>query len=492
MQHHWLSFIRTTVLGFAVVVSADAFDVAVHCNDSSSAWLSLSVLKGRKTDKPWRQLLGTISPKKRRIISTAPGVQLIVSSGALEFNFSMQETGAVTCDVKEAELQCDVHRGPGVRNDDLDRYVGLCVFGESTYAGERDLRFLNCLAPCELTCEKQELPNISVESFLKISDLNGRADLLPFGHVAYTKNLTLILQQSYDPEFISSHRSCSTKLGDAVLTHCLPSGLRLLGWNCAENCRYECMAQNRITRRENSEQTVHYYGKWPFLRVLGIQELLSSAFSLLNGAPHFWFLASGSPWKHPCKGQRDTHLWTAFAAVHVNTWLQSALFHARDTPLFETLDYYSATLGLAMHLACAIAFNLPESWSMPRAMAAAFTPIFLGWAALISYQSFVSFDYEGNMMVAVSLGVGAGVAWLTWFVRHLEECRNFAWKVLVAILLPLLALPFELLDFPPIGDLLDAHAIWHLGTVPMQFLTYHIVLLRMREAAAHKKAAKIE
>ena len=45
-----------------------------------------------------------------------------------------------------------------------------------------------------------------------------------------------------------------------------------------------------------------------------------------------------------------------------------------------------------------------------------------------------------------------------------------------------MAVPLELLDFPPFWDLLDAHALWHLCTVPVQFIIYDCLLAKMQHA----------
>lgn len=42
--------------------------------------------------------------------------------------------------------------------------------------------------------------------------------------------------------------------------------LRLTGWTCADECRYDCMM--RVTRRAMFEgkEVTQFYGKWPFER----------------------------------------------------------------------------------------------------------------------------------------------------------------------------------------------------------------------------------
>lgn len=64
--------------------------------------------------------------------------------------------------------------------------------------------------------------------------------------------------------------------------------------------------------------------------------------------------------------------------------------------------------------------------------------------------------------------------WLCWCWqnrRTLPYCRKCS---LVVLLLHGLAL-LELLDFPPMLWILDAHAVWHLSTIPVHFLFYRFV-----------------
>lgn len=360
---------------------------------------------------------------------------------------------------------------------------GKLISGESTYAGDRDVRYLNCLVPCEFVCE---FPTVNGAALLghrlvsrhwkTVEDL-GRADLFPQGKQMYSKQLLHNLQRAQEalnrttpPDVDTNLDAVGTK--HAIQTEKLPLVLRFWHWNCAENCRYECMVENRAVREQGGEQTVHYYGKWPFTRVVGVQELFSSFFSLLNGVPHLLFILQGRSCRDPFCRWRLAPMVLLWAAVNCNTWLQSTLFHARETPLTELLDYHSATLGLAVNVALAVIVNLPTQWSLRF-----WAPVVIGvilsfWVHHIWYLSFVTFDYSYNMKVAVCLGVFAISFWIYWCIRHPYE---FVWKILVVIFGPLAILPLELLDFPPLGGLVDAHALWHLGTIPLPFLFYNFL-----------------
>uniref|UniRef100_A0A672L7D2 Post-GPI attachment to proteins factor 3 n=1 Tax=Sinocyclocheilus grahami TaxID=75366 RepID=A0A672L7D2_SINGR len=61
--------------------------------------------------------------------------------------------------------------------------------------------------------------------------------------------------------------------------------------------------------------------------------------------------------------------------------------------------------------------------------------------------------------------------WLCWCWLN-RRILPYWWKCgMVVLLLHGLAL-LELLDFPPLFWVLDAHAVWHLSTVPVHFLFY--------------------
>ncbi|KAG2229273.1 hypothetical protein INT48_003867 [Thamnidium elegans] len=65
--------------------------------------------------------------------------------------------------------------------------------------------------------------------------------------------------------------------------------LRLFNWNCPEDCRYVCSQQMTDTAQEQGLEIYQYYGKWPFYRLLGMQEPASVFFSIGNGLVHLYY-----------------------------------------------------------------------------------------------------------------------------------------------------------------------------------------------------------
>lgn len=70
------------------------------------------------------------------------------------------------------------------------------------------------------------------------------------------------------------------------------------------------------------------------------------------------------------------------------------------------------------------------------------------------------------------------LAWCLWNRRRLPHVR----KCLVVVLLLQGLSLLELLDFPPFFWVLDAHAIWHISTIPVHALFFRWVLLPAQRA----------
>lgn len=238
---------------------------------------------------------------------------------------------------------------------------------------------------------------------------------------------------------------------------------RVLLWDQRAECKYQCMRQDTKQRRHQGLRTLQYYGKWPFVRVLGMQEPLSVVSSVLNAVAHwrgFFAFYAGVHWR-----QRNL-LHILFLYLNTVCWGLSALFHTRDTWLTERLDYFGAAALVIYGTYMAVATVFPWTTRQRVRMAIAFVAFYLYHVTRLS----IHFDYGYNMRILVCFGL---VFNLTWIVGYLGKRLHdpLAWKVPTAMLL---AGAFELYDFAPIGDFLDAHALWHVLTIPLGYLWWKV------------------
>jgi post-GPI attachment to proteins factor 3 len=247
------------------------------------------------------------------------------------------------------------------------------------------------------------------------------------------------------------------------------------------------MHQNRVMRQVQGEPVVQYHGKWPFVRVLGMQELFSVLFSVGNAVPHLLFLSWLYRFEAKSSKRRTLSLtasdhgqsvslrfrwhWAAFAVCGCNAWLWSTVFHARDTDVTEKLDYFSALLLIVSGLWVAVVRTFDVRSLRAQLLAALAIGAF--YCYHVGYLWLVHFDYGYNMAVNVAAGLLSSALWLRWL--YAQRARPYAKKFVLAIVVvyPLVAL--ELLDFAPLGLLVDAHALWHGATIPCGFLFYSAV-----------------
>lgn len=297
-----------------------------------------------------------------------------------------------------------------------------------------------------------------------------------------------------------------------------PPALQLARWDCRADCAYHCMwarerqkQQQHAARQQQSSAgggtaagkpppVIKYFGKWPFIRVLGMQELASVFFSLLNLAAHAHCLhrllamhtsltaaapsggSSGSPLRAnggnagaaagtTAGGYPYLWAWVLYACASMNAWIWSSVFHNRDTPVTERLDYL---VGANVLVAVSLLTTLVRVGGLataPRAGAAA-AVVALGLLCHYHYMLYVKFDYSYNMALCISLGVAQGLTWLVWVTRVRHPGRRHMYLFLAAVHVAML---LEVLDFPPLGRLVDAHALWHAATVPLTYVWYAFV-----------------
>ncbi|KAJ2451714.1 hypothetical protein EV183_003430 [Coemansia sp. RSA 2336] len=238
--------------------------------------------------------------------------------------------------------------------------------------------------------------------------------------------------------------------------------LRLLFWDCKSNCDYSC--QRHITRQaQMAGRPVHqYHGKWPFVRVLGVQEPASVLFSIMNGVMHVrsWKLVQSLPRIHPMRR------WlSVFVVLGTWSWFCSAVFHTRDFPLTEKLDYFSAGLNvLYIFFLGTVRMLRLSSWRQTRVVALACA---IPYLLHVGYLSFVRFDYGYNMMANAIVGLLSNFVWFAVTVQAYRNGQPFWWKPALLIVLTDLAFSLEAFDFPPFADTLDAHSLWHAATIPI-------------------------
>ncbi|CAK7291144.1 post-GPI attachment to proteins factor 3 isoform X2 [Canis lupus baileyi] len=195
-----------------------------------------------------------------------------------------------------------------------------------------------------------------------------------------------------------------------------PIYMSLAGWTCQDDCKYECMWVTVGLYLKEGHKVPQFHGK-----------------------------------------------------VSLNAWFWSTVFHTKDTDLTEKMDYFCASTVIlhSIYLCCVRTVGLQHP-----AVASAFRALLLLMlTAHVSYLSLVHFDYGYNLAANVAIGLVNVVWWLAWCLRNLRRLPHVRKCMVVVLLLQGLSL-LELLDFPPFFWVLDAHAIWHISTIPVHVLFF--------------------
>ncbi|KAI8463434.1 MAG: Per1-like-domain-containing protein [Monoraphidium minutum] len=268
-------------------------------------------------------------------------------------------------------------------------------------------------------------------------------------------------------------RACALACPQNAPAFVPPPALRAARWDCAADCAYHCMWAEERRRAAAREGPIwKYFGKWPFVRVLGAQEIASVALSAANLAAHAGAGTAAATAAGAAPGGAYPYAWTwwLYGGASANAWLWSCVFHVRDTRTTERLDYFSADFLVASGLLVALTRTL--RLTARRRLLPAAAAVGLGLLYHIHFMAFVKFDYGYNMAVCIAAGVATAAAWVGWAAaaRHPARSRAFAFIAAVHA-----AMALEVLDFPPAGGLLDAHALWHAATAPLTLIWYSFV-----------------
>jgi hypothetical protein len=256
--------------------------------------------------------------------------------------------------------------------------------------------------------------------------------------------------------------------------------LAFTAWTCEDDCKYSCMRADLAVIKATGARIVQYYGKWPFIRVAGAQEIFSVIFSLGNLVANlygfFWIYRKS--WLKMRRTEREAYTWMdrlhrAVLVVNCNAWLQSAVFHYRDLWLTERLDYFSACLLICSTLPVAV-IRTRQLKNLTRQLAV-LLPIAALYLHHIWYMTFVSFDYGYNIKFNATIGALSNCVWMTW--AYCNRSTAVARKMLQFTVLSVGVTLMVAIDFPAILDLIDMHAMWHLATIPMTVFWYEIIAL---------------
>lgn len=279
--------------------------------------------------------------------------------------------------------------------------------------------------------------------------------------------------------------------------------LRLLLWNCASNCDYSCQRIITQERKDRNEEIYQFHGKWPFLRVWGIQEFVSVVFSLGNFVPHFLgYLkiarAAAAPLPRAKLLGRSYANLKFMSLVTQMAWVFSTIFHIRDFDVTEKLDYFFAGLTVLSGF-YGIGFRYFKLYLPTRRhLGLAFTLLCVSAYAGHIYRLVTDWLYTYNMRANIVVGVLQNVIWglscyslyTKYYQRESEGLVNlkhlnyiqpgrtilssfyqkspklYSLYPLLMCFIVICGMALEIFDFPPVFfDLVDAHSLWHLVTI---------------------------
>ena len=336
--------------------------------------------------------------------------------------------------------------------------VGL-LFTSVVYGsvGDELPEFQKCLRYCEvITCDKaSEYPDLTPELYQNLM-----------------KDTALV--QMFDKPPLNAH-------------------LTLLGWDCESNCDYQCQRIITLDRMEDNLEIHQFHGKWPFVRVFGIQELFSALFSIGNFIPNYRgykLLKKQFDIQMRKSNYEFASLYFAYVLITISSmfaWFFSTIFHLKDTWNRERLDYFFAGLTVLTGFYAIIVrfFGLYKNEATLKRR-------LFGLVCIMMYVFHVvrllhDWSYTYNMQANVIIGLVQNVLWVALAISQFKKVSNrklqlaenlrnkeINWTLtpIALVLSVIFGMSFELFDFPPVFELIDAHAMWHFVTIWPQLYWY--------------------
>ncbi|KAK3954922.1 Per1-like-domain-containing protein [Pseudoneurospora amorphoporcata] len=313
------------------------------------------------------------------------------------------------------------------------------------------------------------------------------------------------------PEFQECVRVCERENCGPDAEHQTPIPLhrRLLLWTCPQECDYTCQHLITSSRLQQVQQSppgspapiphpdrpiVQYHGKWPFHRFLGAQEPFSVLFSLGNFYAHYDGLYNkilpSIPASYPL---RKWYIWLAY--VGMASWFFSAVFHTRDLAVTEQLDYFAAGASVLYGLYYSVVriFRLDKKdTSRRQSLLRLWTALcILMYVGHVAYLKMWTWDYTYNMAANVAVGAVQNVLW-SWYswTRYRSHRKGWAAWPGIVVAWVMVAMSLELLDFPPLWGAVDAHSLWHAGTIIPAVIWYNFLVRDAQDDMARSERLK--
>ncbi|XP_043273068.1 post-GPI attachment to proteins factor 3 isoform X2 [Venturia canescens] len=244
----------------------------------------------------------------------------------------------------------------------------------------------------------------------------------------------------------------------------------LTEWSCEDDCAYNCMWETVDHFLQHGHKVPQFHGKWPFARIYGFQEPASVIFSIFNFWAHVLMYIRFRKETRP--GSPMALLWTYFTVVCLNAWFWSAIFHARDRPFTEMMDYscaFAMVITLFYCMLMRIAYNNKKAYLVITCayISILFTHLSHLWSGKINYGY--------NMKINILIGFLTFLITIIWWYlnhRRLRHAYLIGWFNILTVLVTL----FEVADFPPYRWIFDAHALWHASTAPLTFFLYRFII----------------
>lgn len=198
-----------------------------------------------------------------------------------------------------------------------------------------------------------------------------------------------------------------------------------------------------------------------------MQEPFSVVFSLFNYLAHDWGmnkLRESIPQSYPLR-----KYYLLFGYFGLASWIFSIIFHTRDFYWTEKLDYFAAGASVlyGMYFTPIRIFRLYREGRRRRSVLRVWTMFCLTLYAMhVGYLTLWSWDYTYNMAANVAVGIVQNILWTAFSIYQFQKVQRTwaAWPGLIVAWI-ILAMGLELFDFAPWDRMIDAHSLWHLGTV---------------------------